>query len=382
MEVPGYAKAADALTVVLAARHGCADCLHLPRGKSPCLREIALMNVDVWRLTRHGTRPGGAGRVPTQAPTQVPRSKLARALHGLRMLCGIGLVVFGAMLFVDWLAHDASAWWRGLDPTVRAAWWGGAMAAGATALGTLPILFSRGVHDREMVAMLAFSAGVMLAASVFSLLLPAHQAAIDLGRTSAAALRIVATAAVSGAAVLLVVDLVCRRLRNSAGVPDDAPGPAGQAWRALRRSWLFVLAIVLHNIPEGLSIGVGYAGVDAPHARALAAAIAFQDLPEGLVVALALRAVGYGRGASLAAGMASGLVEPLAAIAGALLVGVSARFLPWALAAAAGAMLFAIAHEIAPLLWRGHHRRLSGALLLFGFALMTALDNLFTASSL
>ena len=294
-------------------------------------------------------------------------------LRAARRLLGLMLVAFGAMLFVEWLAHDAPTWWHGLDATVRAAWWGGAVAAGATAIGTLPIVFSRGVAEREMAAMLAFSAGVMLAASVFSLLVPAYQAGVGLGHSGAAAIRIAAAAALVGAATLLALDHLCHRMRGAAGA--TAGSAADHAARKVRRSWLFVLAIVLHNIPEGLSIGVGYAGIDAAHARSLAAAIALQDLPEGLVVALALHAVGYGRGASLMAGMASGLVEPLAAVAGALLIGVSANSLPWALAAAAGAMLFAIGHEIAPLLWCGRHRLLGSALLLFGFALMTTLDN-------
>ncbi|HEY9066421.1 MAG TPA: ZIP family metal transporter [Burkholderiaceae bacterium] len=311
----------------------------------------------------------------------------------LRRIAGASLIGAGALLGLQWLAVHSEAAWAALPPLARAAGWGGLLAAGATALGTLPVLCSRHVRDREMTAMLGFSAGVMLAASVFSLLLPAYRAGLDLGLAAFAALRLTLAAALGGAAVLYAIDGVCRVLSRDAEAMarlarDSSPRCAGHAalgnaaaeQRRLRCSWLFVLAIVLHNVPEGLSIGVGYAGTDLAHARALMVAIALQDLPEGLVVALALRAVGYGRASSLAAGAASGLVEPVAAIVGAWLVGTSLQLLPWALAGAAGAMLFAIAHAIAPLLWHGRHRRFAGAVVLFGVVLMTVLDNVFSAA--
>jgi len=321
-----------------------------------------------------------AARLASRHLHAVPDTKVfaPRLRSRGRFVCGLLLCAAGMLLLLHGLVQDVPAWWSRVDPAVRAAGWGGAMAAAATALGSLPILLSRRVSEREMAAMLAFSAGVMLAASVFSLLLPAYQAGLGLGNAPHAALRSCVLAAIGGAALLLVLDRLCGWLQRAASPLDEIDRAAASG---LQRSWLFVVAIVLHNVPEGLSIGVGYAGIDAPHAHSLAVAIALQDLPEGLVVALALHAVGYGRGASLAAGMASGLVEPVAAIGGALLVGVSLMLLPWALAAAAGAMLFAIAHEIAPMLWRGRHRGFAALLLLAGFALMTGMDNFFTASS-
>jgi ZIP family zinc transporter len=320
------------------------------------------MNVEVLRMRR---RPA-AGNSP-----------FGRGMRRARLVCGLGLSTAGVLLFVHSLVREVPVLWSALDPAVRAAGWGGAMAAAATALGTLPIVLSRRVSGREMTAMLAFSAGVMLAASMFSLLLPAYQAGLALAFPAAVALRVCVLAAAAGAALLLALDWLCGLFRTIASPLEGADQTAA---RTLRRSWLFVLAIVLHNVPEGLSIGVGYAGIDAPHAHSLALAIALQDLPEGLVVALALHAVGYGRRFSLATGMASGLVEPVGAVAGALLVGVSSFVLPWALAAAAGAMLFAIVHEIMPMLLRGEHRRFGAVMLLIGFALMAAMDNLFTAA--
>ena len=109
-------------------------------------------------------------------------------------------------------------------------------------------------------------------------------------------------------------------------------GLEGPQAPAFRRVWLFVFAITLHNLPEGLAIGVAFAGTDPVRAMALATGISIQDMPEGLVVALALRAVGYSRFRAAGVGMASGLVEPVAAVLGAALVGLSAMALPWGLA--------------------------------------------------
>ncbi|MFQ6707810.1 ZIP family metal transporter, partial [Bordetella pertussis] len=151
-------------------------------------------------------------------------------------------------------------------------------------------------------------------------------------------------------------------------------GKEGRASRTLRRTWLFVFAIMLHNVPEGLAIGVGYAGSDSLRGAALATGIAIQDVPEGLVVALALLAAGYSRAFSVALGMLSGLVEPLGAIVGAAVVGWSAAMLPWGLGFAAGAMLFVISHEIIPESHRKGHEVPATAGLMLGFVLMMLLD--------
>jgi ZIP family zinc transporter len=137
---------------------------------------------------------------------------------------------------------------------------------------------------------------------------------------------------------------------------------------------LFVWAVALHNLPEGLAIGVAYGGVDLGKANSLATGISIQDVPEGLVVALALRTVGYGRGVSTLLGVASGLIEPVAAVLGVALVGVSAGMLPFALAAAAGAMLFVIANDVVPESHQHGNGTWASVALIGGFVLMTVLD--------
>jgi ZIP family zinc transporter len=135
-----------------------------------------------------------------------------------------------------------------------------------------------------------------------------------------------------------------------------------------------VLAISLHNLPEGLAIGVAFAGPDPTGAAALAAGISIQNVPEGMVVALALRSVGYGRGLSAGFGILSGLVEPLAAVFGVMVIGLSESLLPWGLAAAAGAMLFVISHDIIPEAHRKGHETFATGGLILGFVIMMLLD--------
>ena len=175
-----------------------------------------------------------------------------------------------------------------------------------------------------------------------------------------------------GAALLVVADR---------WLPHDLAESNAARERALRRAWVFVGAIALHNFPEGLAIGVGFAGTDAAHARALATGIAIQDVPEGLVVALALRGVGYGRGASVAAGIASGLIEPIAAVLGATAITIAAGLLPWGLAFAAGAMLYAICHEAIPGAHQQGNAHPATVGVVLGFVLMMLLDTALSAGN-
>ncbi len=177
----------------------------------------------------------------------------------------------------------------------------------------------------------------------------------------------VGAAILLGAAVLLLMDRL---------LPHEhfIKGREGIEAHRLRRTWLFVFAITLHNLPEGLAIGVGYAGNDGLRANALATGIAIQDVPEGLVVAVALLAAGYRRRFAVLLGMASGLVEPVGAVIGAAVVSSSMVLLPWGLGFAAGAMLFVISHEIIPESHRkGHEAWATGGLML-GFVIMMLLD--------
>lgn len=261
------------------------------------------------------------------------------------------------------IARSLSPW----SDALQGALLGGLAAAGATAVGTLPVLLARDFSQRTYDAMLGFGAGVMLAASSFSLVIPALAAARESGAGNLLAGGTVGAGIVIGAGLLLLLDAV---------VPHEhfIKGPEGARGRALKRVWLFVFAICLHNLPEGLAIGVAFAGPNAVSAFALATGIAIQDIPEGMVVALALRSVGYSKWTSAGLGVMSGLVEPIAAVLGAALVGLSASLLPWGLAIAAGAMLFVISHEIIPESHRKGHESLATSGLILGFVVMMVLD--------
>jgi ZIP family zinc transporter len=253
------------------------------------------------------------------------------------------------------------------DPRISGALLGGLMAALATALGTLPVLLSQQFSQKTHDTMLGFGAGVMLAASAFSLVLPALASAQAQGASAWGAGGIVGAGILIGAFFLLLI---------GRAVPQErfAKDLEGAQANAIKRVWLFVLAISLHNLPEGLAIGVAFAGPDPTGAAALAAGISIQNVPEGMVVALALRSVGYGRGLSAGFGVLSGLVEPLAAVFGVMVIGLSESLLPWGLAAAAGAMLFVISHDIIPEAHRKGNETFATGGLILGFVIMMLLD--------
>ncbi|RCW72697.1 ZIP family metal transporter [Pseudorhodoferax soli] len=253
------------------------------------------------------------------------------------------------------------------DPVMAAALQAGSVAALATALGTVPVLLSQRLSDRAQDTLFGFGAGVMLAACAFSLIIPGLAAATAGGAGPWRSGMTVGAAILLGGIVLLALE---RWLPHEHFIK----GKEGPEARTLKRTWLFVFAIALHNLPEGLAIGVGFAGTDPTRAGALATGIAIQDVPEGLVVAVALLAAGYRRSVAVGLGMASGLIEPVGAVIGAAIISYSAALLPWGLGFAAGAMLFVISHEIIPESHRkGHEAWATGGLML-GFVLMMLLD--------
>ncbi|MDQ0070411.1 ZIP family zinc transporter [Variovorax boronicumulans] len=288
--------------------------------------------------------------------------KTALSARTARRWLGAGIACAGLLLLLIEGANLA----RSGSP-VGAALTGGCIAALATALGTVPVLLSQQFSQRAYDSMLGFGAGVMLAASSFSLVIPALAAAKSQGAGAWGSGALVGGGVLLGAMVLLAIDRA---------VPHEhfVKGLEGPESRALKRVWLFVLAIVLHNLPEGLAIGVAFAGTDAVGATALTTGISIQDVPEGLVVALALRSVGYGKLTAVGLGVLSGLVEPLAAVLGAAVIGLTAALLPWGLAMAAGAMLFVISHEIIPESHRKGHEAHATTGLMLGFVLMMVLD--------
>ena len=285
------------------------------------------------------------------------------AVWSPRRYLGAAILIGGCVLL------PLHAWqaWSDLDPAVASALAGGSVAALATALGTIPVLLSQRISERTQDALFGFGAGVMLAACAFSLIIPGLAAARENGAGAWAAGGMLGAAILIGGAMLLVLE---RWLPHEHFVK----GLEGPASRKLRRTWLFVFAIALHNIPEGLAIGVAAAGTDAAGAAALATGIAIQDVPEGLVVATALFAAGYGRSLAVGLGMLSGVVEPVGAVLGAAAVSQSAMLLPWGLGFAAGAMLFVISHEIIPESHRKGHEAWATGGLMIGFVTMMLLD--------
>lgn len=272
----------------------------------------------------------------------------ARALAGWTITL-LGLALLGNQIIQS---LGASAW--------REALAGGGMAALATTLGALPVVFMQRISTRVQDTLLGFGAGVMLAAAVFSLLLPAFDAAESLGTPPSGAAVVVAAGIAIGASLLLVMD---RMLPHT-----HQPG----ASRTSAAVWLFVFAIAVHNIPEGLAIGVAANGNGT--GNAVATGISLQNVPEGLIVAIALASAGHKRLFAFAVAAFSGLIEPLAALAGSSLVGLSTTILPWGLAGAAGAMLFVVSHEIIPESHRRGHETLATAGLIGGFVAMMLMD--------
>ena len=277
-------------------------------------------------------------------------------------LC-VGLLLGGLLLLLgNVLDHLDQG-----SPAMRAALIGGGIAAAATAAGTLPVLLSQQFSKRTYDCFLGFGAGVMLGATSFSLIVPALAAAASAGAGKFEASAIVGAGVMAGAALLLLLDLL---VSADPAQLSYAPGTGN----SLKRAWLFVAAVALHNLPEGLAIGVAYAGPDLEKAYSLATGISIQDVPEGLVVALALRSVGYGRLASVGFGMASGIIEPVAAAFGVALIGIAAGALPLGLAAAAGAMLFVIVNDVIPESHRSGNGLYASVALVIGFIVMTILD--------
>ncbi len=244
---------------------------------------------------------------------------------------------------------------------------GGLYTWGMTALGSATVFFFKSINRKLLSGMLGFASGVMLAASFWSLLAPA----VELGGAWAAV-----GGFLLGGGFLYLADRLLPHLHS---IPGAQPEGIHSGWR---RSVLLVLAITLHNIPEGLAFGVAFGSAAADPsvgaaALALTAGIGVQNFPEGAAVSIPLRREGLGRFKSFMYGQLSGVVEPIAAVLGALLAVSMTSILPWALAFAAGAMVFVVAEELIPEASAssegGHHATIG---VLLGFVVMMALDTL------
>ncbi|MBM3109530.1 ZIP family metal transporter [Pseudomonas sp. P66] len=277
------------------------------------------------------------------------------ALGTLLLLVGFALLVAQGFAWLD------------LEPRMMRALEGGALCALGTALGAVPVLVIRSMPVALADTLLGFGAGVMLAATAFSLIIPGLDAAqaIGLGKWGAGGL--ISFGLLFGAFCLYLVDL-----KVSGASPEALVGNTQQPVIAAR-IWVFVIAIIAHNIPEGMAIGVS-AGGGMADADSLAMGIALQDVPEGLVIALVLAGAGMARFKAFAIGAASGLVEPVAAVLCAWLVTVAQMLLPLGLAFAAGAMLLVVTQEIIPESRSNGHHRLASLGLCVGFCLMMVMD--------
>ena len=244
----------------------------------------------------------------------------------------------------------------------------GSLAAGLmTAVGAVPVLFGRIPSRSTRDLLLGFAAGVMLAASFFSLIIPALDAAERQFESGAAPAAVVCVAILLGmGAVALINDRLPHEHFKS--------GREGPEAASLRRVWLFIFAITIHNFPEGLAVGVGFGADGLSGGLPLAIGIGLQNAPEGLAVAVALLGEGYAKGRAWGIAALTGLVEPIGGLLGAGIITLSQPLLPWGLAFAAGAMLFVISHEIIPETHRSGHQNRATLGLSIGLVLMLFLD--------
>ena len=242
------------------------------------------------------------------------------------------------------------------------------LAAGmCTTLGALAIFFIRKLSPLWEDCLLSSAAGIMLAASIFSLLLPGFEYGEALLGREDLAVAVVLAGLFLGALVLYAI-------HRYAPHEHFLSGREGPDIALLSRIWLFIIAITLHNFPEGMAVGVGFAGGNVDNGLALAVGIGLQNIPEGLAVAASLLAVGYPRSSAFWVAFASGLVEPLGGLFGSFAVAVAEPLMPWTLGFAAGAMLFIISDEIIPETHRRGYETAATFTLLGGFAVMTYLD--------
>jgi len=266
-------------------------------------------------------------------------------------------------------------WFEDLSPVVQALL-GGVGTWGVTALGAAGVVLLRRLNQRLLDVMLGFAAGVMLAASFWSLLAPAIELAGSQGVPSWVP---AAVGLVLGGLFLRVVDALLPHLHP--GYPRDAAEGVATRWH---RTTLMVTAITLHNIPEGLAVGVAFGAVSAglelngaitlSGALALTIGIAIQNFPEGVAVAMPVRAMGVSRFRSFWFGQLSAVVEPIAAVIGAAAVAAFRPLLPYALAFAAGAMIYVVIEELVPESQRNGNEDIATVATIFGFMVMMILD--------
>ena len=250
--------------------------------------------------------------------------------------------------------------------------WGLLIPFLGTSLGAACVFFmKKSLGDKIQRALTGFAAGVMVAASVWSLIIPAIEQSQDMGKWS------FVPAAVGlwiGVLFLLILDKITPHLHQHS---ENAEGPQSK----LQRTTMMVLAVTLHNIPEGMAVGVVYAGflsgntqISAAGALALSVGIAIQNFPEGAIISLPLRAEGMSKGKAFLGGVLSGVVEPIGAVLTLLAASVIVPALPYLLSFAAGAMLYVVVEELIPEMSQGEHSDIGTIFFAVGFTIMMILD--------
>ena len=241
-----------------------------------------------------------------------------------------------------------------------------------TAMGAACVFFmKKSLGDLVQRSLAGFAAGVMVAASIWSLLIPAIEQSNDLGKLSFLP---AFTGFWLGVLFLLALDHLIPHLHVDS---EQAEGPKTK----LGRTTMMVLAVTLHNIPEGLAVGVMYAGllagnaqITATSALALSLGIAIQNFPEGAIISMPLRAEGEGKGRAFWGGVLSGVVEPIGAVVTILAAQLVIPALPYLLSFAAGAMLYVVVEELIPEMSQGKHSNLGTVFFAAGFSVMMVLD--------
>ncbi len=241
-----------------------------------------------------------------------------------------------------------------------------------TTLGSACVFFMKGsMNQMVQRALTGFAAGVMVAASVWSLLIPAMDQAAHMGKWSFVP---AVVGFMVGIVFLLALDKIIPHLHLNS---NEAEGPKSQ----LSRSTMLVLAVALHNLPEGMAVGVVFAGLmldevglSLAGALALSIGIAIQNFPEGAIISMPLRAEGVSKGRAFLYGMLSGVVEPIGAIITILAAKYVVPVVPYMLSFAAGAMIYVVVEELIPEMSEGEHSNLGTIVFAIGFSIMMALD--------
>ena len=241
-----------------------------------------------------------------------------------------------------------------------------------TAVGAACVFFLRGAMNRLLQrALMGFAAGVMVAASVWSLIIPAMEQAASLGKFAFVPAFVGIWA---GILFLLLLDRLVPHLHLNSPCPEGVPCHLG-------KSTMMFFAVALHNLPEGMAVGVVLAGwmtgnetISAAAAMALSLGIALQNLPEGAIISLPLKSNGMGAGRAFVYGVMSGIVEPVGAMLTILLAKLVVPLLPYLLSFAAGAMLYVVVEELIPEMSEGEHSNIGTIFFTVGFSLMMVLD--------